>query len=296
MKMAPIDQGALTLIHRCDALLGEGPVWVEAENAFYWLDIKAPLIWRWQWPDGEPTHFTPPFSIASLAPRAGGGFVAGSEKGFALINPERADYEVIANPELDRPQNRFNDGKLDPFGRFWAGTMDDGEQEASGALYRLESDLQWRRIDDGYRVTNGPAFSPDGAQMYHADSARQIVYRFDLDRAGDVIERREFLRFGEGHGYPDGMTVDAEGNLWIAFWDGWCVRRFSPRGEQLETLEVPVQRPTSCTFGGPGLDYLLITSARVGLNEAELETQPFAGGVFMTRVAVGGTPLCPFPG
>lgn len=174
--------------------------------------------------------------------------------------------------------------------------MDRAEKQASGSLYRMNPDLGWERIDSGYRVTNGPAFSRDGTRMYHTDSARQTVYVFDCDTAGRVGERRVHLTFGEGEGYPDGMTVDAEDCLWIAFWDGWCVRRFAPSGALLATIEVPVQRPTSVAFGGPDLDCLFITSAARDLSEQELEMQPQAGGMFMTRPGVSGIAELPFAG
>lgn len=266
------------------AVLGEGPVWVEREQALYWVDIKGKRIFR-RGVDGGVTEWTPPFQVASLAPRADGGFVAGTEHGFAFVDPAAGLYDVLADPERERTTNRFNDGKIDRSGCFWAGTMDDEEKLSSGALYRLCPRLDPVRVDDGYRVTNGPAFSPDGAILYHNDSARQVTYAFDLDASGAVSNKRVFARFGKGEGYPDGMTVDAEGCLWIAFWDGWCLRRLSPAGERLETLRVPVQRPTSCAFGGPKLDQLFITSARIGLGEAALVGQPQAGGLF---VAVPG--------
>ena len=267
----------------CKAVLGEGPVWVAAEQALYWLDIKGRRIFRRGFADGAVTSWDTPFRIGSLAPRAGGGFVAGTERGFAFVDPAAGRFEPFAQPEPDRPTNRFNDGKLDRQGRFWAGTMDDAEKQASGALYRLDADLGWSRIDDGYKVTNGPAFSPDGRTMYHNDSALQVVYAFDLDETGDAANRRVFAQFGDGDGYPDGMTVDAEGCLWIAFWDGWCVRRLSPTGEIVQTLGVPVQRPTSCAFGGPALDHLFVTSAHIGLDERDLAGQRFAGGLLLAR-------------
>ena len=281
------DGNSVRCVADVKAVLGEGPVWVEREQALYWVDIKGRRIFRRSW-EGELRSWQPPFPVCSLAPRASGGFVAGSENGFAFVDFEQERFQLHANPEPERETNRFNDGKLDRDGRFWAGTMDDEETFASGALYRLNSDLSWRRIDDDYRVTNGPAFSPGGRLMYENDSARQITYAFDLDESGDASNRRTFLEYGEGDGYPDGMTVDAEGCLWIAFWDGWCLRRYSPDGELLQTLEVPVQRPTSCAFGGPALDHLFITSATVGLDDAELAKQPYAGGLLMVQPGVSG--------
>jgi len=277
------------------AVLGEGPIWVARERALYWVDIKGRKIFRID-DAGALTIWETPLRVGSLAPRAGGGFIAGTDRGFAEVDPEAGRYDLLVQPEEDRPNNRFNDGKVDRSGRFWTGSMDDTEQEASGALYRLGPDLRPERMDDGYKVTNGPAFSPDGRTMYHADSARQVIYTFELAEDGTPSNRRTFVGFGEGDGYPDGMTVDSEGCLWSAFWDGWCLRRFSPAGECIATIEVPVQRPTSCAFGGKGLERLYVTSASVGLDQKEREMQPYAGGLFLLSPGVTGIAEQPFAG
>jgi sugar lactone lactonase YvrE len=234
--------------------------------------------------------------VGSIAPRLDGGFIAGTEHGFAIIDPGTNRFELFENPEADRPGNRFNDGKLDREGRFWAGTMDAGEQTASGALYRLDPDRSWQRLDDDYRVTNGPAFSRSGRRMYHNDSARQLTYVFDVDDDGTPSNRRSFLRYGADDGYPDGMTVDADDCLWIAFWDGWCVRRYSSQGDCIATIPLPVQKPTSCVFGGEKLNRLYVTSASVGLTAAERANQPCAGGLFMLDTAHTGLEDMPFGG
>ena len=174
--------------------------------------------------------------------------------------------------------------------------MDDTEEEAVGTLYRLRPDRSCEAVDSGYKVTNGPAFSPDGRTLYHTNSARQLIYAFALGEDGSVGERRELARFGEGDGYPDGMTVDSEGCLWVAFWDGWCVRRLSPDGERLREIALPVQRPTSCAFGGAGLDRLYVTSASIGLDAAALAMQPCAGGLLLLEPGVTGIAAVPFAG
>lgn len=277
------------------AILGEGPVWVPRHEALYWVDIKGYKIFRLD-RAGDVAQWDTPFRIASLAPRRQGGFVAGTDRGFAEVDLDAMRFEPFVHPEADRATNRFNDGKLDRKGRFWAGTMDDTEQAASGALYRLDTDRSWHKADDGYRVTNGPAFDRSGRLMYHNDSARQVTYLFDVDEAGRPSNRREFARFGEGEGYPDGMTVDAEDCLWIAFWDGWCVRRYSPAGECLAKIDLPVQKPTSCAFGGPSLSQLYVTSASIGLSPAERQKQPCAGGLFMLDTKCVGLADVPFEG
>jgi sugar lactone lactonase YvrE len=277
------------------AMLGEGPVWVAKEAALYWVDIKGRKIFRLS-DGGELSQWPTPFRVGSIAPRARGGFIAGTDQGIAEIDLSSGRLNVLFNPEEELPSNRFNDGKVDRSGRFWAGTMDDEEKRARGTLYRFDRDLGWAPVDKGYKVTNGPAFNLDGKLMYHNDSGRQVTYVFDLDEAGNASNRRTFLQFGEGDGFPDGMTLDAEGCLWIAFWDGWCARRFSPDGELLQKLEMPVAKPTSCAFGGPNLDRLYITSASIGLGETALNMQPNAGGLFMVTPGVQGIAELPFAG
>jgi len=285
----------LTCVANVHAVLGEGPVWVARETALYWVDIKGLKIFRLD-DQGHVTEWPTPFRIGSIVPRRLGGFVGGTEGGIAEIDPGAKRFKIFLDPEADQPGNRFNDGKLDRQGRFWAGTMDDSERGDSGTLYRLDADRSIAAIDGKYRVTNGPAFSPDGAVMYHNDSARRVTYRFELDAGGTPRDRTVFRQFGKDDGYPDGMTVDSEGCLWIAFWDGWCLRRYSPGGEWIETLKVPVQRPTSCTFGGRDLDRLYVTSASIGLDEKAREMQPNAGGLFMVSPGVRGLADVPFAG
>jgi sugar lactone lactonase YvrE len=277
------------------AVLGEGPIWVGRESALYWLDIKGRKIFRLG-DDGAFQQWPTPMRVGSIAPRKSGGFIAGTDEGIAIIDPSAERFDIVANPEANLLGNRFNDGKVDRRGRFWAGTMDDQEQAATGTLYCFGSNLEWLAVDKDYKVTNGPAFSPDGATMYHNDSARQVTYAFDLDAAGTASNRRTFLQFGPGDGYPDGMTVDSEGCLWIAFWDGWCIRRYSPKAEWVETVRMPVQRPTSCTFGGGDLDRLYVTSASIGLDEDALKMQPNAGGLFMLTPGARGLADVPYDG
>ncbi|MBB6124197.1 SMP-30/gluconolactonase/LRE family protein [Sphingobium subterraneum] len=291
----PMSSSATPLVE-CRNRLGEGPVWVERDQSLYWVDIRTPAIWRRDWASGDVTLYDPPWPVTALAPHAAGGFIAGTMHGLALIDPERGAYDHLADLEPDVPGNRCNDGKVDRAGRFWAGTMDDAEEQASGQLFRVDSPTHWTLMDGGYRVTNGPAFSRDNRIMYHADSALGRIYRYALDEAGEIVTREEFVHFERADGYPDGMSVDAQSHLWVAFWDGWCLRRLSPEGHCVETLEVPVQRPTSCTFAGSGLDTLVITSARIGIPENELARQPLAGALFITTPAVGGMADVPFGG
>jgi sugar lactone lactonase YvrE len=276
-------------------VLGEGPVWVEREQALYWLDIKDRKIFRLNEAD-ERNDWPTPFRAGSIVPRSSGGFIAGTDQGIAVIDLDTPSFEIVANPEKGLPDNRFNDGKVDRAGRFWAGTMDDRQKGSAGTLYRIDADFECRAIDSGYGITNGPAFSPDGRLMYHSDTARQVTYLYDLAADGSAANRRVFLQFDRGDGFPDGMTVDSEGCLWIAFWGGWCVRRFSPAGEMLKRIEMPVEQPSSCAFGGPDLDRLYVTSATQDLDEAALAMQPNAGGLFLLSPGVRGLTELPFAG
>lgn len=277
------------------AVLGEGPIWVAAEQALYWVDIKGYRIFRLD-ESGASSEWPTPMRVGSLALRDGGGFVAGTDRGIVAIDLAGGRFDLLAEPEAHLPDNRFNDGKVDRAGRFWAGSMDDTEQAATGTLYRIDPGLRCTAVDSGYKVTNGPAFSPSGDILYHNDSARQVTYAFDLDGDGKATNRRDFARYGADDGYPDGMTVDSEGCLWIAFWDGWCVRRYSPSGECVGKIAIPAARPTSCAFGGKDLDRLYVTSATIGLDEAALAVQPNAGGLFMTVPGVRGLLERPFGG
>jgi len=295
--MAPLieSDGAAECIADVRALLGEGPVWVAEEQALYWLDIKGRRLFRRD-SQGALTEWQTPMRVGSIAPRRGGGFIAGTEDGFAEVDLGEGRFAVFHDPEPHLPNNRFNDGKVDHAGRFWAGTMDDLEEQATGSLYRLEADRRCTLVDDGYKVTNGPAFSPDGRIAYHTDSAFQRIYAFDMGADGELANRRIFARFGEGEGFPDGMTVDSDGCLWVAFWDGWCLRKIAPDGKVAEQFALPVQRPTSCTFGGADLDELYVTSARIGLDNDSLKMQPCAGGLFLLQTGSRGVRQEPFAG
>jgi sugar lactone lactonase YvrE len=277
------------------AVLGEGPVWVARESALYWLDIKGRKVFRLG-SDGQRSEWPTPLRVGSLAPRRNGAFIGGTEDGVAIIDPAAERFDFVARPEEHLRGNRFNDGKLDRRGRFWAGTMDDAEREATGTLYCIDADLGCTPVGTGYKVPNGPAFSPAGDIMYLNDSPLQVTYAFDIGADGKPGPRRVFLQFAEGDGFPDGMTVDSEGCLWIAFWDGWCVRRFSSSGEWLQTVEMPVARPTSCAFGGRDLDRLYISSASIGLDDDARRMQPNAGGLFMISPGVRGVEDTPFAG
>lgn len=265
-------------------LLGEGPVWSVRRAALYWVDILAPALRCLDLSSGVVSSWDMPEKIGWALECADHGFMVGLKSGFARLDLETLRIERIGHPEPDRVHNRLNDAKVDSAGRIWAGTMDDRELAASGALYCLDSSLAWTRHDDGYGVTNGPTFSPDGTTVYHTDSLERTVFAFDLTATGDLINKRVFLRFEDSWGYPDGMCTDADGGIWIAHWGGGRVSRFSADGRLDRSIALPASQITSCTFGGAGLDRMFVTSAAVGVLG-----EPLAGALFEVDSGTHGT-------
>lgn len=273
------------------ATLGEGGLWDPATGRLWWVDIKRPAVHRYTPATDDRWSWTPPCRVTALGLTTSDRLIASTDFGFALIDPAAGTLTPIDHPEPHLPGNRFNDGKVDPLGRFWAGTMDDAEESAAGSVYRLDAAGGHERMAAGFQVPNGPAFDPGGRHLYLSDTACRETYRLEMHEAGGVSERTLFASFTEAQGYPDGMTVDADHHLWIAFWGGGCVRRLDPQGRIVAEVPLPVGRPTSCVFGGERLDQLFVTSASVGLSEAELAEQPLAGGLF--RIATGVTGVAP---
>jgi len=276
-------------------VLGEGPLWSDAEQTLYWVDIKRAQVLRYRPADERREVFQLPAEVGCIGLVRGGGLVAALRTGFALLDLEAGHVEPLVDPEHDRPGNRFNDGKVGPGGRFWAGTMDDGEAEPTGCLYRLDPDLSVTRADEGYVITNGPTFSPDGRLLYHVDSLARRVDAFEHDPStGTLGERRPFIQLEERDGYPDGLTVDEDGGVWLAQWGGWCVTRYAPDGRRDRHVELPVSQVTSCTFGGDHLATLYVTSASKGLDAAARAAEPLAGGLFAVEVGARGLPALEF--
>lgn len=257
------------------AILGEGPCWDARNDTVYWTDIKGQRLHAFGARDGSRRSWTPEHRIFSLdAPPASWTqpstdahwFVGCTAAGFSWIGVrgESVLIRALHHPEPTLANNRFNDGKVGPDGRYWAGTMDDRESQGSGSLYAFNETGACERVDTGYIVSNGPAFSPDGRTLYHTDSARRVIYAFDLDSGGAAANRRVFVQFGAADGYPDGMTTDRDGNLWVAMWDGARLQRLSPHGERLGHASIPTSRPTSCVFAANST--LFVTSAAIGVS------------------------------
>ncbi len=285
------------LVWEIQAVLGEGPVWVEAENALYWVDIMSSKVHRYALADGAKTTWSFDSAVTSLNPRRDGGFIGTIADGFAYIDFDVLSARPIALPEAERPGNRFNDGKVDNSGRYWAGTMDIAQVGATGSLYRLDPDLSVRQVDTDYIICNGPTFNLENSIIYHTDSMKRKIYALDIGADGSLSNKRVFTEFTQDdEGVPDGMTVDSEDCLWVAHFGGNRITRYSPAAEILEVVPIPAPNITSCTFAGADLDTLYITSARFNMAEADIEKYPLAGSLFSYQPGVKGTPTSLFAG
>jgi sugar lactone lactonase YvrE len=279
------------------ATVGEGPVWDDRARVLWWVDIKTPRLFRFDPASGENRAWPMPERIGCVIPREKGGLIAAFKTGFKGIDPKTGAVTPITDPEPDRPGNRFNDGKCDRYGRLFAGTMDDAEVECTGTLYRLDPDLKAHVVRRDVHLSNGLDWSPDDRLMYYTDSLRRLiwVYDYDLDR-GLPANERVFARIPDEAGVPDGLCVDAEGFVWSAHWGGSRITRYAPDGRIDRVLEMPVPQPSSCTFGGPDLATLYVTSAAIGMTEADFAKAPQGGGLFAVEVGVRGQKVSRFAG
>lgn len=260
--------------------LGEGPCWNSGEGALYFVDALQPAIHRWHPVEGSRT-WPMPAIVGSFAMRRSGGLIASLQTGFAAVDLASGAVEPLVDPEPEKPANILNDGKCDRRGRFWCGTRDGALTAPSGALYRLDPDFSVRRMDQGFIVSNGIAFSPDDRTMYFADSRAETVFAYDFDiEEGAISNRRVFFSTRDIDGRCDGATVDAEGFYWCALVHGGRIARVDPKGRFDRIIDMPVKHPTMCVFGGDNLDTLYVTSAASMLSETERAAAPQAGALF----------------
>lgn len=271
--------------------LGEGTLWSARENAVYWVDILGPALNRLSLDDGIVRRWAMPEPLGWVAERAGGGFVGGFQSGFKRFTLDPLTITPIGDPEPHLPDSRMNDGKADASGAIWCGTMDMAMQNDVGALYRLDPDGSWAVMDSGYGVPNGPAFSPCGQWLYHSDTVKRQMYRFARTAGGGLTDRQPFIRFADEDGYPDGMTVDAEGHIWVAHWGGGRISRFTPEGRLDRSIALPAKQVTNICFGGEGLDRMFVSSAADGLPESDYD-----GAFFEVFPGVKGLPTHQFAG
>jgi sugar lactone lactonase YvrE len=281
-----------TPVWEVGAELGEGPVWVARDAALWFTDIKRRKLHRYDPATGDRTSWDAPDMPGFALPAADGGFVVGLSDGLHRFDPATGLFAALAAVEPHLPANRLNDAVVDRAGRLWFGTMDNREIDPSGALYRLHADGVPRAMGGECTITNGPAISPAGDILYHVDTLGGTIDAFDLDADGQIANRRPFVRIEPGDGYPDGVSMDADGHVWVGLYAGWCARRYAPDGTLVETVRFPVANITKIAFGGPDLRTAYATTARQGLDEAALAAQPLAGALFAFPVAVPGLAGC----
>ena len=282
------------------ALLGESPVWHPRENALYYVDIPGRRLQCFEPRSGELRHWDFDTEVASLAPRLNGTLLLALRNGLWAFDPVSGERERIAEPPYDAATERFNDGKCDPQGRFWVGTIYEPRDPALASLHCFAKGQLTKRAE-GFTVMNGLAWSPNGRTMHWSDTKAHTIYAADFDPAsGTPSRRRVFAQFpvkqpGESldryGGRPDGAAMDAEGCYWVAMFEGQRLLRLSPEGETLRVVELPVRCPTMPCFGGPDLKTLYITSSRENRPAAELIAQPWAGCVLALDVDVPGLPV-----
>ena len=285
------------IAHAADDLIGEGPCWHGASGSLLWTDIAGSRIHRLHPATGEVWTRGLQQMAGAVLPRSAGGLALCLQDGVYLTDSDEGEPRLLAAIEPDDATTRLNDVKTDRAGRLWGGTMALDARTDAGAFYRIAADGTVTPVASPVTISNGIEWSPDGSRMYYIDTAthRMDVFDFDLD-AGAASGRRPFIDFDPALGLPDGMTVDADGGLWVAFYDGWAVRRFGPDGQLDRSIELPAARTTSCAFGGADLDQLFVTSARDGLTEGQLAQQPHAGSLFVIEPGVRGLPVAPFAG
>ena len=269
--------------------LGECPRWDEKTATLYWVDIDGFALHNLDPISGTVRSRTFGESIGSFALRERGGFVLALRSGYALLNAFNDPIEKIASPHWNVATERFNDGRCDPQGRFWAGTMYEPRDKPAARLYRLNADLTWSAHGQGVTISNGIAVSPDQRTFYFADTPTHTVMRHDFDAIkGELGAPTIFLTFPEGKGRPDGAVVDSAGNYWIALFSGSRVQCYSPTGQLLDEITVPTKNPTCLTFGGADMRTLFIATAKIRLTDDELRAQPDAGRIFTARTVIPG--------
>lgn len=274
--------GDVDLVLDAGANLGEAPSWDADAHCLIWVDITGGLVHRFDPQTGRDEVLDAGQPVGAAVPTTSGRLALAAKDGFALLDPVSRRIDLVAEVEATVPETMMNDGKCDAAGRFWAGTKDIEGIRPLESLYRLDRDQALVRVLTGVTISNGLGWSPDQRTMYYIDSPTHGIDAFDFELdTGDLSGRRRLINLPKGWGLPDGMAVDEEGFLWVAFWTGSAVRRISPGGRVNLVVEFPVSQVTSCAFGGDDLSDLYVTSARDGISSAQLREEPHAGALFL---------------
>ncbi len=286
------------LVVDAQATLGEGPIWDVDSQVLYWIDIEERELHVYDPRLDEDRRIDLLERPGTVVPRKSGGLMLAQENGFASFDLKTEQVTVVTDPESDKPENRFNDGKCDPQGRFWAGTMSLNKSQPTGSLYRLDPDLSVHKMCSDLTISNGICWSGDQSTMYYIDTPQMCIHAYDFDPAtGKISNKRVAVTIPKEASWPDGMTIDAEDKLWVGHYGGGHVCRWDPHtGKQLDRIELPCPNVTACALGGPNLDMLYITTARAGMDKAALAETPLAGGLFRAKPGVKGVAAFAFAG
>ncbi|WP_460205212.1 SMP-30/gluconolactonase/LRE family protein [Scytonema sp. NUACC21] len=292
--MTPL-QYKLNNVLAARARLGEGPLWDATQKLFYWVDIYNYRVNQFNPAIGQNSFFDVGDVVGCIALAGTNRLIMAQRHRLAFLNTQTGEVTPIIQVEADMPNNRFNDGKCDPQGRFWFGSMSSEKSQAS--LYRYNPDGSLQVMETGLTISNGLGWSPDNKTFYLTDSDQQKIYAYDFDaETGNISDRRIFVDLTHESFFPDGLTIDTEGHIWSAMWDGGCVIRFNPAGEETMRIQLPLKRPTNCTFGGEDLKSLYITTASVGLSQAEIDKSVCSGDLFEVQTDISGLPAYHFQG
>jgi sugar lactone lactonase YvrE len=275
------------LVHSPLAELAEGPVW--HEKALWWVDIHAGTLNRWEPASGESSSRATGDSLGAACPCVDGRWILARRRGFAFLDWKSGEISPMASVDLPADQ-RLNDGKCDPSGRFWAGSMGEPPGQKNAFLFVLEENGRTRQVLDGISLSNGLAWSGDGNTMFHVDSLEQSLTAYEFRQADGTLGKGRLLAcFPESMGCPDGIAIDRDDNLWVAMWGGSAVVRIDGQsGSILQKIDLPVRQPSSCCFGGARLDQLYVTSAWSGMDDAQRQRDPLAGSIFQIPTSTPG--------
>ena len=279
---------ALARVGEQTDILGESPLWNELEQALYWVDIRRPALRRLDYASGRIDTWTLPGLVGSIAFCDDGRLLVALPEQIALFDPATGSVATFATPPTRIPGHRFNDGRCDRQGRFWVGTMHNLTRAPEGVLYRLDQRRVLAAVQSGICIPNSLAWSPDGRTMYFADSLLYTIFAYDFDATSGTMSGKRVFATTRAPAFPDGSTVDAEGCLWNAEFNGWRVVRYAPDGRVDRVIDLPTHRPTCCAFGGPNLDILYITTASQRMSPDELAKQPLAGALLAVDANVRG--------
>ena len=295
-KEVKVNPTIATLAYQIEAQLGEGAYWNHVTQTFYWIDIEGKKLHLFDPATQTNRSFDTPSRIGNVVPASSTEAMIALEDGIHILNTETGALTMFAEIENDIADNRMNDGKCDPAGRLWTGTMHMPQTSANGKVYMVNGDGSHKTMIDSVTISNGIVWTKDAKTMYYIDTPTGYVRAYDYDNTtGAITNERKVIEVPESVGFPDGMTIDNEDKLWIGLWNGNKVARYDPlTGKMMSSIDVPAHNVTACAFGGPNLDTLYITTARVDMTDAELDSLPLSGSIFKVVPGVTGVPSAQF--